>query len=66
VFVEVIKRRRLFLPCESALQSDKNKTLKSRMAPSRAVQSQQTLVATPVIAMVSRPRARSKFSSYVP
>jgi hypothetical protein len=43
---------------KDALQSDRNKTLKSRMAPSRAVQSEQTLVATPVIAMVSRLRAR--------
>jgi hypothetical protein len=49
--------------CEKdALQSDKNTTLKSRMAPSRAVLSQQTLVTTPVIAMVSPPSARNRFS----
>jgi hypothetical protein len=36
------------------------------IAPSRAVLSQQTWGATPVIAIVSRPNARSRFFSCVP
>jgi len=49
----------------AALQSERKITLKSRMPPSRAVLSQHTLVATPMIATVSRPSRRRMFSSCV-
>ena len=66
VLVEIRQRRLLFGLRKRRVAVRQNKTLKSRMAPSRAVLSQQTLVATPVMAMVSRPMARRRFSSCVP
>ncbi len=51
---------------KAALQSERKMTLKSLIAPSRVVLPQQTLVATPVMAMVSRPSRRKMFSSSVP